>query len=260
MSSKQKEFVAFLMRKMRLALRKYGKFFKSIKSYAVNDITESKHREIYDWSVKDTILGTVRDGVQLEFILKNNSYYVPAIYITEDTSPIRYIALHEQGIGSEPGICRYGKVISMKKVKRKIIPVPLSRDNSDELYCYFKVHCWKKLPRAIDIRDTHRGAPLFTNKFLLDNCTQSYQLFSVFTDGDYRLTVAVNTAFDDMHGSDYKNFSAAYPINETYILKVSNGCFSIVNNEDRIIESISVGSFYYRPRDGFNKFKNAIKY
>lgn len=252
------------IRLMRSALRKYGSFLKGIKysqqtSFPSADNSKIKPVCITDWSLKDTMVGTVRDGVQLKFILKNKSYYVPANYITEDIPPIRYIALHEQGIGSEPGIRRYGEVMAVQRIKRDQIPVPMNRNNANELYCYFKVRRWIQLPQTIDIRDTHRGAPLFTNKFLLDSCTQSYQLTSVSSDDEYRLMKAVNTAFDDIRYSDYENFCAVYPINESYSLKVSHGYLAVTNDNDEILEKISVGSFSYRPRYGFDRMKKVIK-
>lgn len=243
---KKKKYNA--LRQMRNSLRKYIDF---------RSVPEENPSLVDRWK-KDTMVGTVRDGRQLEFILKYSGYYVPAHFITEDKLPIRYIALHEQGIGSEPGIRRYGEVMTAQKIKRSRIPVPMSRGNGNELYYYFKVHRWEELPRAIDIRDTHRGAPLFTSKFLLDNCTQSYQLFSISSAEDFRLMAAINKAFDDLKNAKDKNYCAVYPINNTYTLSVSQGYFSLVNDKGEIIERISVGSFSYRPRDGFNRFKKVI--
>ena len=245
------------LRRMQNAFRKYIDLCSGVKAYndtVKNEDTPSK----VDWSAKDTMVGTVRDGRQLEFILKYRGYYVPAYFITEDKLPIRYIALHEQGIGSEPGIRRYGEVMTAQKIKRSRIPVPMSRGNGGELYYYFQVRCWEELPVALAIRDTYRGGPLFTSKFLLDNCTQSYQLFSVSSYEDFRLMKAVNKAFDDLKNSKDENYCAAYPINNTHTLSVSEGCFSLVNSKGETVEKISVGSFSYRPRDGFERFKKLI--
>ncbi len=235
--------------RIRTALKKYREFRIS---------SDEKSLISADWSVRDSMVGTVRDSRQLEFVLKYNSYYVPAHFLTEDRLPVRYIALHEQGIGNEPGIRRYGEVLTAQKIKRSRIPVPMSRNNGDELYYYFQVRCWVELPRTILIRDTHRGAPLFTNKFLLDNCTESYQLFSVSSAEDYRLMKVINKAFDDLRDSKEEKNSAVYPINNTYALSVSEGCFRLVDGKGRILESISIGSFSYRPRDGFNRLKKVV--
>lgn len=241
------------LRKMLRTLRKYYRFLKT------SELFENiKNSQTTDWSVKDTMVGTVRDSIQLKFILKSKSYYVPASYMTEDALSVKYIALHEQGIGSEPGIHRFGEVIGVETVKRKSIPVPITRDNDNEAYCYFKVHRWENLPRSINIRDTHRGKPLFTVKHLLDSCVQSYQLFSVSSDDDYGLMTALNTALDDIKYSDYENFSSVYPINKRFSLKVSDGHLTLMDDNENILERVSVGSYLYRPKDYFEKMKNAI--
>ena len=253
-----------VLRQMRNSLKKYIDFLTSFETCddAGNVSVLPKELEerlaSVDWTVWNVMVGTVRDTRQLEFILKHNGYYVPAHFIDEDKLPIKYIALHEQGIGSEPGIRRYGEVMTAQKIKRNRIPVPMSRPNGDELYYYFKTRRWEELSRAIDIRDTHRGAPLFTNKILLDNCTQSYQLFSVSSRDDFRLMTAINSAFEDIRNSQDEGFSAVYPINKGFKLCVSQGHFSLVDNKGETVEKISVGSYSYRPKDSFNRFKKII--
>lgn len=249
------------LRQMRNSLRKYIDFLSSL-DVENNVFVLPKELEEglakVDRSVWDTMVGTVRDERQLEFILKHSAYYVPAHFIDEDKLHIKYIALHEQGIGSEPGIRLYGEVMTAQKIKRSRIPVPMSRPNGDELYYYFKIRRWEKLSRAIDIRDTHRGAPLFTNKILLDNCTQSYQLFSVSSVDDFCLMTTINKAFDDIRNSEVESFSALYPINKSYKLYVAQGNFNIINDKGETLEKTSVGSYLYKPRDSFNKFRKII--
>lgn len=246
-----------VLRQMRNSLCKYIDFCSAIEASFLPKELDERLASV-DWSVWDTMVGTVRDERQLKFILKYNGYYVPAHFISEDKLPIRYIALHEQGIGSEPGIRRYGEVMTAQKIKRSRIPVPMSRPNGDEPYYYFKVRRWEEMSRAIDIRDTHRGAPLFTSKFLLDSCTQSYQLFSISSQEDFRLMMAINKAFDDLINFKDENYCAVYPINNTYTLSVSEGCFNLVNNKGEYLEKISAGSYSYRPKDGFSRFKKII--
>ena len=262
-NAKKKRYNA--LRQMRNSLRKYIDFRSAPEgcdtaedeiSVLPKEFEESLTS--VDRPVWDTMIGTVRDGQQLEFILKYSGYYVPANFISEDRLPIRYIALHEQGIGSDPGIRRYGEVMTAQKIKRSRIPVPMSRNNRDELYYYFKIRLWEELPRAIDIRDTHRGAPLFTNKILLDSCTQSYQLFSVASADDFRLMTVINKAFEDLKNSKDKTCTAVYPINKSYKLCVSEGHLSLVNSKGETLEKISVGSYSYRPRDSFNRFKKIL--
>ena len=212
-----------------------------------------------DWSVKDVMVGTVRSEEQLQFNLERKGYYVPEKYITDDMLPVRYIALYEQEIGGEPGIKRYGEVLTARKIKRGKIPVSLSRNNPDELYYYFTVRSWETLDKTIEIKDSNRGKPMFTNKFLLDNCTKSYQLFAISSEEEYRLMVEINKAFDDIDAAQQSDNTTAYRINDKNTVFVSEGNFVITNDAGEIIETISISSFAEKPRAGFNKIKEIVK-
>lgn len=208
-----------------------------------------------DWSEKDVMVGTVRSEEQLNFNLQNNGYYVPEKYITKDMLPIRYIALHEQNIGSEPGIKRYGEVLTVRKIKRGRIPVPMSRNNSEEIYYYFNIRNWESLDKIIEIKDSNRGKPQFTNKFLLDNCTKSYQLFAISSEEEYRLMIEINKAFENLDASQKSDNTAVYRINDKNTVYVYDGNFVITNDSGEIIDTISISSFAKKPREGFNKIK-----
>ena len=213
-----------------------------------------------DWSVKDVMVGTVRTEDQLKFNMEKNGYYVPAKFISNDMLPIRYIALHEQDIGSENGIKKYGKVLTTQKIRRGKIPVPM-RKNADpnEQYYYFTIRNWETLPKTIVIQDTWKGAPQFTNTFLLDNCTKSYQLFAIASEEEYRLMVEINKAFDDFDASTAKDNTAAYRINDTHTIAMLDGYFTIMNDNGDILDKISISSFAKGPRAGFNKIKKMIE-
>ena len=74
--------------------------------------------------------------------------------------PIKYIALHEEGLGNTSGIKRYGEVLTAQKIKRGRIPVTMRPGaNPEELYYYFAVRKWIDLPQAIEIRDSFKGKP-----------------------------------------------------------------------------------------------------
>lgn len=212
-----------------------------------------------DWSVRDVMVGTVRTKEQLQFNLRANGYYVPAKYIPDTQLPIRYIALYEKDLGSESGIKRYGEVLTTQKFKRKRIPVPM-RPNTDpeELYYYFTVRKWESLSQVIMLQDTAKGRPQFTNKFLLDHCTKSYQLFAISSEEEYRLMVEINKAFDHMAASTSSENTAVYRINDAYSVIVADGYFTISNKDGEILEQVSVSSFAQNPRSGFRKIKNSV--
>ena len=213
-----------------------------------------------DWSVKDVMVGTVRTAEQLQFNLDKNGYYVPAKYISDKQLPIRYIALHEQGIGGASCIKRYGEVLTTRPLKRGRIPVTM-RPGADpeEIYYYFTIREWIDLPQAIEIRDSFRGKPQFTNKFLLDHCAKSYQLFAISTEEEYRLMVEINKAFGNLSATAADNNTAVYRINEQHSVIVADGFFTIANDAGEILDRISISSFAQRPRAGFRRIKTVIK-
>ena len=212
-----------------------------------------------DWTVRDVMVGTVRTSEQLQFNIDKNGYYVPAKYITEDQLPIRYIALHEEGLGNESGIRRFGEVLTAQKIKRGRIPVTMRPGaNPEEIYYYFTIRKWTDLPKMIEIKDSFRGKPQFTNKFLLDHCTKSYQLFAISSEEEYRLMVEINKAFDNLAATSSDESTAVYRVNDTHSVIVADGCFTITNDNGDILDKITVSSFAKSPRAGFRKIKKAI--
>ena len=211
--------------------------------------------EKYDWSVRDVMVGTVRSKEQLDFNMDKKGYYVPAKYITDDDLPIRYIALHEEGIGGESGIKVVGEVLTAQKLKRSKIPVSMSRNNADETYYYFTVRSWQPLDKTIAIKDSSKGKPRFTNKLLLDTCTQSYQLFEITTEEEYRLMQELNNAF----GEGVVGGEKVFKINDQFSITTLNGKFTIMNIAGQIIDEVPIENFQKRPRVTFGKIKEMVK-
>jgi hypothetical protein len=211
--------------------------------------------EKYDWSVRDVMVGTVRSKEQLDFNMDKKGYYVPAKYITDDDLPIRYIALHEEGIGGESGIKVVGEVLTAQKLKRGKIPVSMRRNNADETYYYFTVRSWQSLENPIDIKDSSKGKPRFTNKLLLDTCTQSYQLFEITTEEEYRLMQELNNAF----GEGVVGGEKVFKINDKFSITTLNGKFTIMNIAGQIIDEVPIENFQKRPRVTFEKIKKMVK-
>ena len=211
--------------------------------------------EKYDWSVRDVMVGTVRSKEQLDFNMDKKGYYVPAKYITDDDLPIRYIALHEEGIGGESGIKVVGEVLTAQKLKRGKIPVSMSRNNADETYYYFTVRSWQSLDKTIAIKDSSKGKPRFTNKLLLDTCTQSYQLFEITTEEEYRLMQELNNAY----GEGVVGGEKVFKINDKFSITTLNGKFTIMNIAGQIIDEVPMENFQKRPRVTFEKIKKMVK-
>lgn len=205
----------------------------------------------FDWSVKDVMVGTVRTKEQLQFNLDKKWYYVPARFITDDVLPIRYIALHEEGIGTDSGIKVYGEVLESRKMKRSTIPTPTKSDPNEIYYC-FRVREWIKLEETIIIKDSSRGKPRFTNKLLLDTCTESYQLFEIESEADYRLMQEITNAFGDIEADE-----KVYRISDTFSITTVGDNFTVMS-DDGATEKISKTSFKNHPRAIFANLKKRI--
>ena len=211
-----------------------------------------------DWSVLDVMVGTVRTEEQLNFNIKKRGYYAPVRFISEDQLPVRYVALHEENIGNEPGIKRYGEVLTTQKLPRSKIPVTMRKGaNPNEQYYYFTVREWIDLPKTIAIQDSFRGKPQFTNKFLLDHCNKSYQLFAISSEEEYRLMSEINRAFKNLDASTAEN-STVYHINEQHSVIVADGFFTIANASGDILDRIAINDFSNSPRVGFKRIMNTI--
>ena len=211
-----------------------------------------------DWSHKDVMVGTIRTSDQLVYCKEKKAYYAPAKYITENDLPIRYIALYEQGVGTESSIKVFGEVLTTQKVRRGKIPMPM-RNGADpnEIYYYFTVRKWDELSGRIELQDSQRGKPRFTYKFLLDNCKKSYQLFSISSEEEYRMMVEINEAFDGLTTSSLDDNALVYKINDKTIFS-SGGFFIIANIEGEIIEKILISDFASKPRTVFNKLRKKL--
>lgn len=209
-----------------------------------------------DWKVRDVLVGSVRTREQLEYCLKTNHYYVPEKYIKEDDLPIKYIALYEDNIGTEPGIRYVGEVILSTKIRRGNIPIP-SKNKPDAMYYYFKVRKWKEMSDSIIIKDTNR-TPRLTNKFLLDNCRESYQLFNINSEAEYRLIMELNAAFDKMVTGTSDNNEGIYKIGDSLSVGILGGKITVMSSKGEIVGEIPAERFEKSPRVTFNKIKDII--
>ncbi len=211
-----------------------------------------------DWTKKDVMVGTVRSEEQFKYNVDNKCYYAPKKYIDDNDLPIRYIALHEQGVSSTDGIIRYGEVLTTSLKKRGDIQVPMNRNNADEVYYFFRIREWINLDKPIEIKDSHKGKPRFTNLFLLENCSESYQLFNINSDEQYRLMTELQKAYGKAEASVDDNEYAVYKINDTHTIAQENGYFVIMTMDGDIVEKISISDFEKHPRNIFNKIKRTI--
>ena len=213
-----------------------------------------------DWTVRDVMVGSLGSVAQFDDNIRRKYYYVPAKYVDDSALPIHYIALYQSKnrFKEYAGIRYYGEVTYMKKVKRKDIDFPLSRNNGDELYYAFRIKEWKTLPTPIVVKDEWVNEPKFTSLFLLEHSHQSFELFNIHSEEEYRLMVEINKAFDNLSTSTTDNNSAVYRINDSHSVIVADGNFTITNDNGDIMGSISISNFARSPRSGFRTLKGII--
>lgn len=212
-----------------------------------------------DWSVKDMLVGPLSNKNQLEFILSKKFYHVPAKYMSEDNLPVRYVALYQSNsiFKKEAGIRYYGTVIRTCICKRKDIPIPLTRNNEDEFYYRFDVKRWEELPVTIKVREEGVYRPKFTNMFLFQNCRDSYELFNIHSEEQYRLLQELKRISSDtaVNNDEHK---PGFRLNNEISVYLLNGDIIVCTSAGKIINKTPVSKFIRRPRYTFTKIKEDI--
>lgn len=205
-----------------------------------------------DWSVRDVLVGSLGSQAQLADNLRRAYYYVPARTLPDADLPIRYIALYQSRnlFGADAGIRYYGRVSCHKSVLRKQIDFPLSRNNPDELYYAFRVESWRTLPSPMEIRDEGVSGPKFTNLFLLEHSAQSFELFHIHSEWEFRLMAAIRHALSQSGGE--------YRIDDAHTLAVVDGFFVLMDTGGEILGRIPVGSFHHSPGSTFRQLKQML--
>lgn len=139
-----------------------------------------------DWSVRDVLIGTLRNKNQLDVCLNHRFYHIPQKMLKDSDLPIRYVAMYQSKrhkFGSEAGIRYYGEVTRCIPVKRsEITEIP---KKSDEPYYRFEIKEWKKLTKPITPKEIG-FTRMFTNLFLLEHSTETPELF-IQSEQEYRL-------------------------------------------------------------------------
>lgn len=144
-----------------------------------------------DLSDRRVIVGSYRNGRQLEWCIKNRKYYVPAAQIKREDLPLEYVALYDSKKSQRPGIRLYGKISSFDVVKRKMIPLKSSRGNENEAYYYFDIEKWETLERPISFKGDFVYEACFTSYWQLMNSDVTFELFRIRSNYDYYVLKAL---------------------------------------------------------------------
>lgn len=208
-----------------------------------------------DFSRRDVLIGTVRSDAQFDYTLASLSYYAPVKTVPPCELPVRLIALYEEGISRRAGIKRYGEVTEIRVVKRAEIPVPLSRSNEEEAYYLFAVRSWEYLEHPIGITGTSRGRPAFTSEFLLTHARRSYQLVSITSAAEYRLTRILCRICD---GTARGEGEAVFRVGEGHILCAAEGVLSLMRTRGEVLYRCPLQAMETRPAEVVERMAAAL--
>lgn len=209
-----------------------------------------------DWSVRDVLIGTMRDRKQFEVCLHEHSYYILADKIGDDKFPIHYVALYQSKniFGTEAGVRVYGEVTKCACVQRKdITEIPARPGTERKSYYRFEIKKWMYLESPILPKEM-RFVKSFTNLFLLESSTEMPELW-IRSEEEYRLyyelkrsvrNIAISESSEDV-GFNFNNCSIIFD-NQTIRLRGKNGT----------TKNYSISEFTKRPNAVFRQIKKDI--
>ena len=197
-----------------------------------------------DFSRTEVLIGTVRSDAQFDYCMRTRTYYIPAKTVTPADLLPTVIALYEEGLTRKAGIKRYGRITDTRVVKRSEIPVPMSRNNSEEAYYLFSVADWVCLEHPIAIQGTGRGKPMFTNEFLLTHCRRSYQLVVIRSPEAYNLCrLLCCLAAETMMGAIFRR------VGQNHVITMTEGRVRILNARGECLYTCSEGQLKESPAE-----------
>lgn len=207
-----------------------------------------------DWSVRDVLIGTLRDRAQMTICLDNRFYHIPQKILKESDLPIRYVAVYQSKspkFGAEAGIRYYGEVTRCIPVKRsEITEIP---KNSDEPYYRFEIKEWKRLTKPIAPKEID-SACMFTNFFLLEHSAEVPEL-SIRTEQEYRLYSELKRTIDHFEIND-EGAKLGFKFDDSLVVFEGNEIHVYRNGKLRA--KFGVHDFSRNPNAVFRRIKKMI--
>ena len=213
-----------------------------------------------DWTVRDVLVGSVRNEAQYRHCLEKRYYYVPAEFISDKVLPIHYVAMALPKSSSNPGIRYYGTVIRVSKVKRSSIPFPSSKNNPNKDYYAFVVKEWTELPHPILPRDDSVYEPKFTNMFLLEHSDETYELFNIHNEEEYRLLAELKRMFSAGTAVTQKDNEALFHFGDKCSVWSHNGTLDLIDTDGTILGSFPISEFRRSPKRVLKEIGEKAKY
>lgn len=208
------------------------------------------------WDAPDVLVGSVRSEAQYAHCLRRGYYYVPAAYIQRDDPPVRYVAICHAAYTADPGIRWYGEVLRTARVRRRVIPFPLTRNNPEDWYYAYVVKSWKPLQNAVAIRDASVYQPRRTNLFLLTHAPMTCALFDIGSAAAYRSFAALYSAFGQPDGILPP---APVRVGEGLSLAFRNEAATLNDDTGRVRLTIQADSFRRAPGQTLQQLAGALQ-
>ncbi len=202
-----------------------------------------------NWSVRDVLIGTLRNPEQLAVCLKHRLYYIPAERLADSDFPIRYVAIYQSRklFGDEAGIRYFGEVTKCIPVRRaEIRESPCRPGTEDKLYYRFEIKQWRRRSRPIAAKEAG-FVRSFTNLFLLEHSAELPELW-IRSAEEYRLYCELKRAVRDacIDGEDgapgfrFGSFSLLLDDRKIYLVRGS-----------RVLADFRLSDFSRRPGEVF---------
>ncbi len=192
-----------------------------------------------DFDECDVLVGSFGSVEQFKDNLENRYYYIPEQNFELERLPIRTIALYQSAklFGEEAAIRYWGDVTECRRVKRKKIKFPMRRNNPDEWYYVFSIREWNTLPSPIKIMNEGVFKPKYTNIFLLNNTDYSYELFSIHSGKEFRLTYELKYIINTVSENKNPHQPLSYRLSGGETVYIHNGYFNIQReNGEKLFE------------------------
>lgn len=198
-----------------------------------------------NWAERDVLVGSFGSEEQFRHNLAKKYYYAPERHFDPTCFPIRYVALYQSAHFKECGICYYGEVKAIRRVKRKKIRFGVRKNNGEEGYYLFRIKEWKRLSSPIEIQDEGVFAPKYTNMFLLMHCQKTYELFQIRSEREYRCYRQIRRIL--AYSPWQADWKERYPIEGGKWIWVHDGHFDLLDERERLMLSISALDFLQHP-------------
>ena len=219
------------------------------------------HIKDVNWDETEVLVGSLKSEKQFNINLDKKFYYTPLDNVKKGVK-IEYVALYQSiaTFGESAGIKYYGKVKEKHVVKRRDIPVETTRDNGNEKYALFVVDEWQTLSDKIAVLGEGVYKPRYTNLFLLQNCSYTYELFNVKSNAQFLLAETLEKvfAFAEINQDTQKEF--IFDISPDFSVSLRENKINVFSANGKIAfaSPIQISEYKLFPVENFNEITRRL--